>query len=106
MLDKTSRIILDYVESDAKKGHIITFVDDITGDLSKELNLPVCDIEKAVRYLVNKNRLEYYDGDSIVTLSHQSVHWDEFKKIFTIEYISDNWIAIIALILSLIAIFR
>lgn len=105
MLDKTSRAIFEYVKNDARNGSALTFVDDIVSDLGDALNMSAFDVEKAVRYLIKKNWLEYYDKDSIVTLSHQSVHWKEFKKIFTIEYLFRNWIAIIALIFSLIALF-
>ncbi|PWM98924.1 MAG: hypothetical protein DBX37_05810 [Massilioclostridium sp.] len=50
---------------------------------------------------ISKNEIEYG-----VSLSHEAVNLDEFKRISFKKYLLNNWIAIIALIFSLISLVR
>ena len=106
MLDRTSKSILDYVKAQSLRFDFC-FIEDI----AKELNLNDYEAEKAVAFLVKKCRLDYdiplkQGGFCAVTLSHESRHWKEFKRIFTTEYLFQHWIAIVALVISLIAFIR
>lgn len=109
MLDKTSRVVLEYVKREVAKGYAIIAIEDICSDVGKELGVSCDVVEKSIDYLVKKHRLDYDDARLkngsywAVSLTHQSFHWGEFKKILTLEYIFDNWIAITALIVSIIA---
>lgn len=102
-MDKTSKVLLKYLEKSPNHKLTIYDVDNIV----KELNLSSDEIQACANYLVEHEYLEYIysTNDQIVgvRLAHIGLHNNEFKKISFFKYLKDNWISILALIVSILS---
>lgn len=102
MLDKTSNKILEYFKA---PDTMLMLFGEWPNSLGDE------DIGKeSVKYLVDRGYLEYVsdiNGNNLaIKLSHLGIHRGEFKKLSILDYAKENWIAIIALIISIISFIR
>lgn len=98
-MDKISKQILNQVKA-AEDQTIHYYVDEIPFSSIADENVT----QAAIKYLVDNEFLnELIRGTTVigVTLSHKSIHSKYFAFETLLEYLLKNWIAIIALFLSI-----
>ncbi|MFR2739913.1 MAG: hypothetical protein ACLTDX_15000 [[Clostridium] innocuum] len=67
------------------------------------------DIVDSLKYLKSQKLVNYDDdpilGIHLIWLSYEGLHYYDFLKVDFKKYLADKWISIIALIISIIALF-
>lgn len=103
-MDKTSKKLLDYIKQLPNQQLLYTNPD--IAKAANELNIKSEDVIACIESLIDKKYLRkfrYSFGLICFGLSHTSKHQKEFNRINKINYFKDNWIGLLALIISIIS---
>lgn len=103
-MDKTSKKLLDYIKQ--LPNQQLRYTNPDIAKAANELNIKSDDVISCINYLIEKNYLRksrYSPGVVCFGLSHTSKHQKEFNRINKINYFKDNWIGLLALIISIIS---
>lgn len=98
-MDKTSKKVLEFLKS---KPNCEYKFNQGFQDI-----LPPDEFERCIQYMVQNDYVKPIYSNGIIIgygLTHQSVHKREFSWLSFKKYLKDNWIAILALIISIASI--
>jgi hypothetical protein len=105
MLDKSSKIFLKFLDNQPDKRFMYYDEIEYPDELGDEDSLFA--IIRHLKSLGMVDVIRNDKGHSLgVVMSHTGKHRKEFTHIATKEYLLDNWIAIVALIVSVIALLK
>lgn len=102
-MDKTSKKLLDYIKQ--LPNQKLRYTNQDIAKAANELNIKSEDVITCIKSLIDEKYLiecEYSFGLICFGLSHTSKHQKEFNRINKINYFKDNWIGLLALIISII----
>lgn len=103
-MDKTSKKLLEYIKQ--LPNQQLRYTNPDIAKAASKLNVESDDVISCIDSLIDKKYLRkcrHSFGLISFGLSHTSKHEKEFKRIKRINYLKDNWIGILALIISIIA---
>ncbi|MEI3327957.1 MAG: hypothetical protein V8R64_16440 [Thomasclavelia sp.] len=103
-MDKTSKIVLKYIYQLPDKK--LRYANNDIDKAVKYLNINKNEFINCIKFLITKNHLkESRSGNGIkyIELSHIGFHFKEIKRIYFRNYLKNNFINIIALIVSIIS---
>ncbi len=97
-MDKTSKLIIEYIRQQPNY--------EYKYNRGRQNIMPEDEFNRCISFMVQKGYVKPLLSNGITigyALSHELAHKREFNKIAFLKYLLDNWIAIVALILSIIS---
>jgi hypothetical protein len=106
MLDKNSKIILDYLISKGGLEKFTTFGSGLP-KMAEALNMDTEMLRANIRFLYDLGYVDFQKSDIgqnfSFSLSYKGLNWKSFRKFDLLSYLADKWIDILALIFSGVA---
>ncbi len=106
-MDKSSKMILNYLISNGGCGKFIHWGDEFDS-FSRSLGLKPEDLRANIRYLHECGYIDYQKFSSngrnaSFSLSHKGLHWKYFRRKEILQYISEKWIDFFAMLISFVS---
>lgn len=100
-MDRTSRKILKALKK--KQSITVSFIDEPFSDIATPVSVEVSlDFLKKEEYI----KIENSETFSTISISYRGLHPTAYMKRKIISYLGKNWIAIVALVISIIALLK
>ncbi len=100
-MDKTSKLIVEFLKKQPEQAYY-------WGSEPVQDILPDEEFRRCVDFMVDSgyiDRVKWFGGSGGFRLNHKYVHEKEFKIISIKNFFRNNWISLLAILISLVSIF-